>query len=553
MRLIVLLKVVTFLVGQCSGVDNGACPTWLYLSEKGWCTCGSSVHDVMTCDNETQEVSIRRSFCLTSFDGDTSKAVIGSCLFAQHHGHGADSDKGLYIKVNGNLSQQDQQLCGYVNREGQLCGRCRSNHYMSAYSYDFKCHQCHNGHTIANAVVYFTVAFFPVTLFLVAVVSLHISVSSPHLNIPILLCQLYSLPDTVWVFLQNTRGTNLEVFVSFVETVYGIWNLDFFRAIIPPICLPLTTMQVIALDYLVAAYPLFLLVCFYVLVTAHDRGCRLVVRLWRPFLWCSARIRQQWNIRHSIIDAFATFVLLSYIKFVSVSGELLLSTPVFNIHGSRIGHFMYYDGTVEFMGQQNMPYFIIAIIILVISIVFILLLILYPMKWFQVFLNKCHLNSPGLRMFMECFQGYYRDRSDGGRECRYFAAVYPMLRIVATSLYGLTHNKLFFALAIVILIGVVAIILVVRPYKKQQDIYNKLDAIFLMTMVVFCASVLIHDFSFELFVVSPDIVGKSLGGLCLLAPMVYFTSQILKNMRHSSHISKFCVYSRNGRELIIRT
>ena len=553
MRLIVLLKVVTFLVGQCSGVDNGACPTWLYLSEKGWCTCGSSVHDVMTCDNETQEVSIRRSFCLTSFDGDTSKAVIGSCLFAQHHGHGADSDKGLYIKVNGNLSQQDQQLCGYVNREGQLCGRCRSNHYMSAYSYDFKCHQCHNGHTIANAVVYFTVAFFPVTLFLVAVVSLHISVSSPHLNIPILLCQLYSLPDTVWVFLQNTRGTNLEVFVSFVETVYGIWNLDFFRAIIPPICLPLTTMQVIALDYLVAAYPLFLLVCFYVLVTAHDRGCRLVVRLWRPFLWCSARIRQQWNIRHSIIDAFATFVLLSYIKFVSVSGELLLSTPVFNIHGSRIGHFMFYDGTVEFMGQQNMPYFIIAIIILVISIVFILLLILYPMKWFQVFLNKCHLNSPGLRMFMECFQGYYRDRSDGGRECRYFAAVYPMLRIVATSLYGLTHNKLFFALAIVILIGVVAIILVVRPYKKQQDIYNKLDAIFLMTMVVFCASVLIHDFSFELFVVSPDIVGKSLGGLCLLAPMVYFTSQILKNMRHSSHISKFCVYSRNGRELIIRT
>ena len=553
MRLIVLLKVVTFLVGQCSGVDNGACPTWLYLSEKGWCTCGSSVHDVMTCDNETQEVSIRRSFCLTSFDGDTGKAVIGSCLFAQHHGHGADSDKGLYIKVNGNLSQQDQQLCGYVNREGQLCGRCRSNHYMSAYSYDFKCHQCHNGHTIANAVVYFTVAFFPVTLFLVAVVSLHISVSSPHLNIPILLCQLYSLPDTVWVFLQNTRGTNLEVFVSFVETVYGIWNLDFFRAIIPPICLPLTTMQVIALDYLIAAYPLFLLVCFYVLVTAHDRGCRLVVRLWRPFLWCSARIRQQWNIRLSIIDAFATFILLSYIKFVSVSGELILSTPVFNIHGSRIGHFMFYDGTVEFMGQQNMPYFMIAIIILVISIVFILLLILYPMKWFQVFLNKCHLNSPGLRMFMECFQGYYRDRSDGGWECRYFAAVYPMLRIVATSLYGLTHNKLFFALAIVILIGVVAIILVVRPYKKQQDIYNKLDAIFLMTMVVFCASVLIHDFSFELFVVSPDIVGKSLGGLCLLAPMVYFTSQILKNMRHSSHISKFCVYSRNGRELIIRT
>ena len=538
MRLIVLLKVVTFLVGQCSGVDNGACPTWLYLSEKGWCTCGSSVHDVMTCDNETQEVSIRRSFCLTSFDGDTSKAVIGSCLFAQHHGHGADSDKGLYIKVNGNLSQQDQQLCGYVNRKGQLCGRCRSNHYMSAYSYDFKCHQCHNGHTIANAVVYFTVAFFPVTLFLVAVVSLHISVSSPHLNIPILLCQLYSLPDTVWVFLQNTRGTNLEVFVSFVETVYGIWNLDFFRAIIPPICLPLTTMQVIALDYLVAAYPLFLLVCFYVLVTAHDRGCRLVVRLWRPFLWCSARIRQQWNIRHSIIDAFATFVLLSYIKFVSVSGELLLSTPVFNIHGSRIGHFMFYDGTVEFMGQQNMPYFIIAIIILVISIVFILLLILYPMKWFQVFLNKCHLNSPGLRMFMECFQGYYRDRSDGGWECRYFSALFPILRVCGVAVYNLTQSEMSFPLLIFIATAAMCLIVLINPYKQQFKFYIKIDLLLTLSFIVTFTGFSITALSFDWDEIRPKF-GFALAVVSSLVPFFYLTALVLKSMVQS--IRKGCL------------
>ena len=143
--------------------------------------------------------------------------------------------------------------------------------------------------------------------------------------------------------------------------------------LIPPICLPLTAMQVIALDYLVAAYPLLLLVCFYVLVTAHDRGCRLVVRLWRPFLWCSARMRQQWNIRHSIIDAFATFVLLSYIKFVSVSGELLLSTPVFNIHGSRIGHFMYYDKLWSLWVSKTCRTSSLAVTILVISIVSILL------------------------------------------------------------------------------------------------------------------------------------------------------------------------------------
>ena len=155
-----------------------------------------------------------------------------------------------------------------------------------------------------------------------------------------------------------------------------------------------------------------------VLVTAHGRGCRLVVRLWRPFLWCSARIRQVWDIRNSIIDAFATFLLLSYVKFLSVSGTLLLTTPIFDIR-SRVGYFMFYDPSVEFMGEQHMPYFIISMTVLIIAISFPLLLILYPMKWFQVFLNKCHLNSPeqhSLRMFMECFQGYYHDRTDGGWE-----------------------------------------------------------------------------------------------------------------------------------------
>ena len=529
------------LVGTCSA-GNGSCPTWLFLSKNGWCTCGNSYHDVILCNNETQKVSIRRSFCMTSSDRDTSEAVVGSCLFAQHHGQGADSKDGLYIWVNKNLPKQSQQQCGYLNREGQLCGKCRANHYVSAYSYDIKCYQCHRG-LINNIILYLSVAFLPLTLFLIAVVVFHISVASPRFSMAVFLCQVYSLSETIRVFYQNTRGTNFQVLVRFIATIYGVWNLDFFRALVPPICLPLNTMQVIALDYLVAVYPLLLLVCFYVLVTAHDRGCRLVVRLWRPFLWCSARIRQQWNVRNSIIDAFATFLILAYMKLFTTSFNLLITTEIINIYGFKVGTFLYYDATVEFMGQQHMPYFIIAIMVLIIASSFPLLLILYPMKWFQVILNKCHCNSPGLRMFMECFQGYYRDKTDGGWECRYFAAVYPMLRIVGTFLYGFAHSKLFFAVAIVILMGVPALILVVRPYKKQQDFYNHCDAILLMSAVVFCASVLIHDFSFELFVVSPAIVGKSLGGLCVFVPVVYFTSLFLKNIRKSLHITRNSVFS----------
>ena len=188
-----------------------------------------------------------------------------------------------------------------------------------------------------------------------------------------------------------------------------------------PICLSLNTIQLIALDYLVALYLFFALACFYILLRAHDRDCRLVVRLWKPFLWCTARLRQQWNVRYSIIDAFATFLLLSQII---TSIDLLLHTKIFNVRGSRVGYFLYYDTTVEFFGHQHMPYAIIAIVIfLVVIILPVLLLLLYPMMWFQKCLNKWHLNSPGLQIFMQCFQGYYRDKTNGGWECRCFAAL----------------------------------------------------------------------------------------------------------------------------------
>ena len=123
-----------------------------------------------------------------------------------------------------------------------------------------------------------------------------------------------------------------------------------------PICLSLNTIQLIALDYLVALYLFFALACFYILLRAHDRDCRLVVRLWKPFLWCTARLRQQWNVRYSIIDAFATFLLLSQII---TSIDLLLHTKIFNVRGSRVGYFLHYDTTVEFFGHQHMPYAIV--------------------------------------------------------------------------------------------------------------------------------------------------------------------------------------------------
>ena len=404
----ILAAVVTLLISSLAiahsfaseDTGNGSCPTWLYRSDEGKCVCGSTPLNVILCNNISQEVSIQDTFCLTSYGNGNNDAVAGRCLYAHCQ---PKSVINLYDEVDKNISRQDQKLCGYLNREGRLCGKCRQDYYVSAYSYDLKCYKCSSG-LLGNIILYLTVAYLPLTVFLAIVVIFHVSFSAPHLHAVIYLCQCYSMPTLMRVLTHDNRCTaGPSIYLKIEASLYGIWNLDFFRTLIPPICLPLNTMQMIALDYLVAVYPLLVLVCVYVLVRAHDRGCRLVVQLWRPFLSCFARMRQQFSARYSIIDAFATFIILSYIKFISISGDLLIPTQIFNINGTHVGYFMYYDATVEFMGTQHLPYFILAIAVTIAVASFPLLLLLYPMKWFQAVLNKFQLNCLGLRMFMECF------------------------------------------------------------------------------------------------------------------------------------------------------
>ena len=236
-----LLAVIS-LVSLSSCTSNESCPTWLYRSAEGWCTCGSSLLNVILCSNETQQVSILSSFCLTSSGSDQDpddRVVVGGCLYEQNHLHKTDGGAGAYIRVNQNISKQDQELCGYLNREGQLCGICKPNHFVSVYSYDFKCHRS----LLSNVVMYLTVAYLPLTAFLVLVLAFHISVASPRLHMAVLLCQIYTLPEIQRVFTQNTRDTQTSVFINLMATLYGVWNLDFFRTFIPPICLPLNAMQ----------------------------------------------------------------------------------------------------------------------------------------------------------------------------------------------------------------------------------------------------------------------------------------------------------------------
>ena len=60
-----------------------------------------------------------------------------------------------------------------------------------------------------------------------------------------------------------------------VFAFYTLWTLDLFYSIIPDFCLNVSTLQALALEYIIALYPFALILFSYLLIVLCDRKVSL--------------------------------------------------------------------------------------------------------------------------------------------------------------------------------------------------------------------------------------------------------------------------------------
>ena len=472
-------------INTSSGDTSTTCPTWFYprtLSNGSTeCECGTDLGETIACNSTSHVVGLLYCYSMT-YNNDKSSLVVGASYYGCYNNHLYICSHGPRYRLPLNSSSLDKQ-CGSFNREGQLCGQCREGFAPLVYSYDMNCTNCTN--PANNWLKYTTAAFLPLTAFFVILIVFRIRATSALLNTFILFSQTATAP----VLMRKLGSTHHRIYspVGYIFFYsYGIWNLDFFRLLYSPFCLhpSMTTVQTIALDYAIAVYPLVLIATTYLLVELHDHGFRVIIWLWRPFHRCFVRFRREWNIRTSLIDAFATFLLLSYVKFLSVSFDLLVPTHVFNIHGKLTGLYLFYDGSLEYFGREHLPYGVLALaVLLVFNILPLLLLCVYPCRCFQRCLNRCRLRSQLLHTFMDAFQGHFKDGTNGTRDCRWFSALYLAVRLgFLVTLSTVNNSNFWLPIGASITLLLLLLTAILRPYKSP--VHNNID-IFLLVMLVF--------------------------------------------------------------------
>ncbi len=511
-----------------SEVDsNTSCEnTWFFPApdDDHTCECGSTVGSKVRCDNATKEVDILDCYCMTYSEDDHS-TVLGQCVYGCSH-------KSSYHSLPSNISQLNEEVCGWLNRDGQLCGRCKDGFAPAVYSYSLSCVECKDYHY--NWVKYAVVSLLPLTVFFFVITFTRIKLLSGAWSGYILISQVLSTPLLMRVF--QLHHNTFHFTLGILSVPYGVSNLDFFRLLYPPFCIHphMSTIQALALDYITAAYPLALIVITYFLVVLYDNNVRVIVWLWKPFHYCSVRFRRNWNIKSSLVDSFATFIILSYMKFLDVSINLLIPVRLFNIHGKSVGIYLFYDATVKYFSKEHLPYAFLALgVFLTFNVFPVLLLSLYPCQCFQKCINRCRLsNCQALHIFMDAFQGCYKNGTNGTKDCRWYAAVYLWIRIAFFIVSAVALSDLRLPFVTFVHLIMLILVTVFHPYKSAT--FNTVETILFFVMAFILVSAMAHVISHYIvhhFQKMLDVIGS----IFAIVPFIYVLAVLLYRLLFHSH------------------
>ena len=450
--------------GSITAVKEQSCPTWYRAvrnSRMIRCVCDATFEHVVMCDDIKQMTLIGGGYCM-SYHDTINDTVIGRCPFNYHH----PNAQTFYVTLPNVTSELNSFMCGGLNRTGLLCSHCQEGLGPAVLSYEMQCVKCFDKQY--GWLLYITATLTPTTILCFIVIIFQFYVTSPEMNGFVFLCQFVTCASTL---------INPYIYVHYTT------NLTYF---IPSFCISsdLSILHTLALEYVVAIYPLLLTVMIYFCIEMYDRRVRVVVCVWRPFHVCFTRFRKRWDPKGSIINAFATFLLLSISQILTVSYSLLDASILYNNRGERVGPVvLYFDASIEYFSREHLPFALLAICVLLVFVVFpLLLLLLYPMRSFQRCLGYCtRIRWQFLHTFADAFQGCYKNGTIGTCDYRCFAGLYLLFRTVLLVIYifPVTYQWL---ILIPFPIFVSLLFAYVRPYKNKY--FNIIDGLAFVSLAL---------------------------------------------------------------------
>ena len=454
-------------------------PGFIYSADTNNCECYPNSNVVC---NEQQEASLEFGYCMTYEEGEgTFLGVCGSFL-----AHGRSVTNRLYLELPGNLTDLNDFMCAPMSRKGLICSECIDGFAPAITSFGYQCSNCTESAWYGVPLFLF-LEFVPITIFYFIIITFRISVTTAPMTSFVLFSQLAAHLFTVFISLtaviENEYGSGMIYFIKLITTLYGIWNLDFFRYLIPPFCISprLKLIHIFSLYYISAFYPLVLIGITWACIELRSRNFKPLTWIWGLMKKCYCkRSRGQADSKSTIIDAFATFFLLSYTRLLFTSLYFLITLTI-EKNGSTFRVAAGLDPTSDYFSKNHAPFAVLAILILIGPVLIpVTVLTFYPVRVFRSLLQKCKISGhlwAALNIFVEKFHSCYRDGLDGGKDLRCFVCLPFLLRLsILIGAFTPTFATFWF-FHFLVYGGASLLIAIVQPYKRAY--MNIIDSLIL--------------------------------------------------------------------------
>ncbi len=487
---------------SCESCDNrSSCPSWSYCSNNNTCECYDR-NDVVLCSEDMKEGGILQCYCIT-WNKKLNDTEEGNCVYnCKIYHRNYFSLNGTYTTLPRNLTDLNVQMCSGLNRTGTLCSECVDGMYMRAYSYDMSCTTCSGGWI--NILKYILVAFVPLIMLYLIILYCRINIPSSNLQGFVLACQMATSPMILRVFITEfttrRKPKTYTVFQVF-GTIFGIWNLDFFRLIDLDICFRIAPLTVLSLDILIALFPFILILVTWLIILLHHHNfkavhlmCKVPIHLAKK-CGCSNNSK---DIKTSTIDAFVTFMLLSYVKLFNVCLDIMVPVTIHRVKNKNdIALFM--DASLSYFGYSHLFYTIPSLLIGLVFIVGpVATLFLYSYTFFQKGLNILpHRWQIFIRLIVDSLQGRYKDGTEPGtRDCRWFSTVPFILRFVFIIMISFTFNTAMLPYITQVFTIAAIITILTDPFKHNFKQMTSYFAFYLLLLANIYMPLIGMDYSY---------------------------------------------------------
>jgi hypothetical protein len=484
-----------------------------------------------------------------TFEEGQRTSSVARCQYFMLHGHNATGQR--YIELPDNVTDLNEYMCGPLNRKGLVCSECIDGFGPSLTSIGFQCTDCTNAWY--GIPLFLLLEFVPITVFYLIILSFRINLTTAPMTSFVLYCQLavYTFtnadPESRTIMQQSSIvGYHI---LTYLSSFFGVLNLDFFRHVMPPFCISenLKIVHVAILSYISAFYPLVLIGVTYLCIKLYSSD-------YEPVLWLRGKIQKYLNksqikpdTKHTIVDVFASFLLLSYTKLMLMFAAFLGFARIVNSDGSMSRTSLDIDPSVSYFSGEHVPFLLLAIFVLIGPVLMsALLLTLYPIKTLRSLILKCRFgghSKAALNIFVEKYHSCYRDGLDGGRDMRSFAGLYFLVRavgVVITVIFPpFAYGETTWLFEAILFGGSSLLIVAVRPYKRTY--MNIIDALVLFNISLLSSLLSLFYTSARAPGSTPFSPGLVLWMIAFIAcwPIIGFVIVFLVFMHRSKRVSKW--------------